>query len=104
MLLKILILPGDGIGSEVTSAAVSVLTGGVYVGTPRGIGTDRAVNTMIYARAEIERLTRKAFQLARARRRNVTSVDKSNVIENSQLWRRVVIEIAREYPDVELDH
>src|ERR1700735_378359 len=53
---------------------------------------------------EIERIARKAFELARGRRKKVTSVDKSNVIENSQLWRKVVIEIAREYPEVSLDH
>ncbi len=83
---------------------VRELTGGLYYGTPRGIEADRAVNTMSYTRPEIERVSRKAFQLARGRRKKVTSVDKSNVIENSQLWRRVVIEVAREFPDVELDH
>jgi 3-isopropylmalate dehydrogenase len=83
---------------------VRELTGGLYYGTPRGIENDRAVNTMIYTRAEIERVSHKAFQLARGRRKKVTSVDKSNVIENSQLWRRVVIDVARSYPDVELDH
>ena len=83
---------------------VRELTGGLYYGQPRGIDGDRAVNTMVYTRAEIERVTRKAFELARGRRKKVTSVDKQNVIEVSQLWRRVVIEIARDYPDVELDH
>src|ERR1700678_3726516 len=83
---------------------VRELTGGLYYGEPRGIFDDYAVNTMRYTRLEIERVARKAFQLARARRKKLTSVDKSNVIENSQLWRRVVIEIAKEFPDVELDH
>jgi 3-isopropylmalate dehydrogenase len=87
---------------------VRELTGGIYYGTPRGItengGETRAVNTMTYTRAEIERVSRMAFHLARARRKKVTSVDKSNVLENSQLWRRVVIEVAKDYPDVELDH
>jgi 3-isopropylmalate dehydrogenase len=83
---------------------VRELTGGLYYGTPRGIENDRAVNTMVYTRMEIERIARKAFDLARGRRKKVTSVDKSNVIEVSQLWRKVVIEVAREYPDVELDH
>jgi 3-isopropylmalate dehydrogenase len=59
---------------------------------------------MTYTRAEIERVSRMAFHLARARRKKVTSVDKSNVLENSQLWRRVVVEVAKEFPDVELDH
>jgi 3-isopropylmalate dehydrogenase len=87
---------------------VRELTGGIYYGTPRGISGDgadmRAVNTMTYTRAEIERVSRMAFHLARGRRRKVTSVDKSNVLENSQLWRRVVVEVAREFPDVALDH
>jgi 3-isopropylmalate dehydrogenase len=87
---------------------VRELTGGIYYGTPRGIIEDgaepRAVNTMTYTRSEIERVARVAFRLARGRRKKVTSVDKSNVLENSQLWRRVVVEIAKEYPDVALDH
>jgi 3-isopropylmalate dehydrogenase len=87
---------------------VRELTGGIYYGTPRGITENgpetRAVNTMTYTRAEIERVSRMAFHLARSRRKKVTSVDKSNVLENSQLWRRVVAEIAKEFPDVELDH
>ena len=87
---------------------VRELTGGIYYGTPRGISEDggetRAVNTMVYTRREIERVTRMAFSLARNRRRKVTSVDKSNVLENSQLWRRVVTEVAQEFPDVALDH
>ena len=87
---------------------VRELTGGIYYGTPRGITENgaetRAVNTMTYTRAEIERVSRMAFHLARARRKQVTSVDKSNVLENSQLWRRVVLEMAKEYPDVKLDH
>ena len=87
---------------------VRELTGGIYYGSPRGIvengGETRATNTMTYTRAEIERVTRMAFHLARNRRKKVTSVDKSNVLENSQLWRRVVIEIAAEFPDVTLDH
>jgi 3-isopropylmalate dehydrogenase len=87
---------------------VRELTGGIYYGTPRGITGDgaetRAVNTMTYTRSEIERVSRMAFHLARARRKKVTSVDKSNVLENSQLWRRVVTEMGRDYPDVALDH
>src|SRR5580658_3609378 len=83
---------------------VRELTGGLYYGQPRSLENDRAVNTMSYTRMEIERIGRKAFHLARGRRQKVTSVDKSNVIENSQLWRRVMIEIAAEFPDVALDH
>ncbi len=87
---------------------VRELTGGIYYGTPRGIygeGADEhAVNTMAYTRAEIERVCRMAFHLARNRRKKVTSVDKSNVIETSQLWRRVAIDVGKEFPDVTLDH
>lgn len=87
---------------------VRELTGGIYYGTPRGIegsgAEERAVNTMAYTRAEIERIALMAFELARQRRRKLASVDKSNVLECSQLWRRVVTELAAEYPDVELEH
>lgn len=87
---------------------VRELTGGIYYGTPRGITGEgaeaRGTNTMTYTRPEIERVTRMAFNLASNRRRKVTSVDKSNVLETSQLWRRVVSECAADFPDVELDH
>ena len=87
---------------------VRELTGGLYYGTPRGITgsgpEERGTNTMTYTRAEVARVTRMAFNLARNRRRKLTSVDKSNVLETSQLWRKVVIEVAAEFPDVELDH
>ncbi len=87
---------------------VRELNGGIYYGMPRGIYEDgpepRAVNTMAYTRSEIDRVTRVAFELARKRRRKLTSVDKSNVLETSQLWRRVVVEVAKDYGDVTLDH
>jgi 3-isopropylmalate dehydrogenase len=87
---------------------VRELTGGLYYGVPRGITgsgpEERGVNTMSYTRAEIERIAHMAFQLARNRRKKVTSVDKSNVLETSQLWRRVVTEVAADYNDVSLDH
>ncbi len=87
---------------------VRELTGGLYYGTPRGISgsgaEERAVNTMVYTRPEIERIAHMAFQLAAKRRKKVTSVDKSNVLENSQLWRRVVTEVAQQYSEIALDH
>lgn len=87
---------------------VRELTGGIYYGTPRGIegsgDQERAVNTMTYTRAEIARIARMAFHLARQRRKKLASVDKSNVLECSQLWRKVVIEVAAEFPDVALEH
>ncbi len=83
---------------------VRELTGGLYYGQPRGIDNDRAFNTMSYTRKEVERVTHTAFKLARNRRKKVTSVDKSNVLEVSQFWRRVVIEVAAQYPDIQLEH
>ncbi len=83
---------------------VRELTGGLYYGEPRGVEKDRGYNTMHYTRAEVERVTSKACQLARNRRKKVTNVDKSNVLEVSQFWRQVVVEIARNFPDVQLEH
>jgi 3-isopropylmalate dehydrogenase len=89
---------------------VRELTGGVYFGEPRGIerlsdGSERGVDTQVYTTAEIERVARVAFRIARTRRSKVTSADKANVMESGILWRRVVSAIgAREYPDVALDH
>ena len=83
---------------------VRELTGGLYYGTPRGSDGRRAVNTLVYEAHEIERVARVAFDLARQRRRRVTSVDKANVLEVSQLWRAVVESVAGDYGDVELRH
>ncbi len=87
---------------------VRELTGGLYFGQPRGIegaGPDEtAVNSMVYTRHEIERVGRMAFGLARHRRGRLTSVDKANVLENSQLWRGIMTRLSAEYQDVELDH
>ena len=83
---------------------VRELAGGLYFGEPRSLTADLGINTLPYSRAEVERSARVAFELARGRRRKVTSVDKANVLEASQLWRAVVKEVARDYPDVTLDH
>src|SRR3954466_8270470 len=83
---------------------VRELTGGLYYGQPRGIEKDRGFNTMAYTRAEVERVTHTAFKLARNRRKKVCNVDKSNVLEVSQFWRSVVVDVAKNYPDVQLDH
>jgi 3-isopropylmalate dehydrogenase len=85
---------------------VRELTGGLYFGEPRQIDRIRgeAFNTMRYTTAEIRRIAHVAFESACRRRRHVTSVDKANVLETSQLWREVVIEVAKDYPDVTLDH
>lgn len=85
------------------------LNGGLYYGEPRGIesngsGIRRGFNTMTYTEPEVERIGHAAFQCARKRRKKVCSVDKSNVLETSALWREVMIRVGREYPDIELRH
>ncbi|MBR4544537.1 MAG: 3-isopropylmalate dehydrogenase [Oscillibacter sp.] len=86
---------------------VRELIGGVYFGEHKTFdenGEQKAVDVMSYAEHEIKRVARVAFELARKRRKRVTSVDKANVLDTSRLWRRVVSELAAEYPDVELLH
>lgn len=83
---------------------VRELLGGLYFGEPRGTSETEAFNTMRYSVAEIERVARVAFQIARKRKNSVTSVDKANVLETSRLWRVTVDEVAKDYPDVLLDH
>jgi len=83
---------------------VRELLGGLYFGEPRGIDSDVATNTMRYSVEEIERVARVAFEAARKRRGKVTSVDKANVLETSQLWRQTVIRVSQDYPDVTLEH
>ena len=88
---------------------VRELTGGIYFGKPKGIeklpnGEERGVNTEVYTTEEIRRIGKVAFEAARKRRKKVTSVDKANVLESSELWRRVMIDVQKSYPDVELHH
>ena len=83
---------------------VRELSSGIYYGTPRELAADYALNTLRYTRQEVERVARTAFELARGRRKKLTSVDKANVLETSQFWRGVVNEVAAEFPDVELEH
>lgn len=83
---------------------VRELLGGLYFGEPRGVDDDVAYNTMRYSVEEIERIARVAFEAARKRRGKVTSVDKANVLETSQLWRQTVTRISQYYLDVTLEH
>jgi len=83
---------------------VRELTGGIYFGQPRENSGERAYNTMVYTKDEIERIARVAFDIAQKRGKRVCSVDKANVLEVSQLWRDTVEEIAKEFPEVELSH
>ena len=87
---------------------VRELTSGLYFGKPKKQWTTsrgrRAVDTMAYSEQEIDRIVRVGFELARKRRKKLTSVDKANVLQTSRLWRKVTMEVAGEYPDIELDH
>ena len=83
---------------------VRELTGGIYFGQPRELLKDRAYNTMVYTKEELERIAHIAFEIAMKRDKRVCSVDKANVLEVSQFWRETVIEIAKDYPEVELTH
>jgi 3-isopropylmalate dehydrogenase len=83
---------------------VRELLGGVYFGTPRHRDNTRAVDTEVYTADEVRRVSKVAFSLAQSRRRKLTSVDKANVLETSILWREIVNEVARDYPDVAVDH
>jgi len=88
---------------------VRELTGGIYFGQPRGIrtldnGERQGFNTLVYSESEVERIGRAAFEIAMKRNRRVTSVDKANVLECTELWREVMIRVGRDYPEVELNH
>lgn len=88
---------------------VRELTGDVYFGKPRGVkkgknGKRTGVNTMIYSEDEIRRIAIHAFEIARTRKKNLLSVDKANVLETTELWRNVVTEVGKRYPDVTLKH
>jgi 3-isopropylmalate dehydrogenase len=83
---------------------VRELTGGIYFGQPRELLEDRAYNTMVYTRDEVERIAHVAFEIAMKRDKRICSVDKANVLEVSQFWRETVIEVAKSYPEVELTH
>lgn len=88
---------------------VRELTGGIYFGQPRGVktlenGERQGFNTLVYKESEIERIARSAFDIAMKRGKKLCSVDKANVLECTELWREVVMRVARDYPEVELSH
>jgi 3-isopropylmalate dehydrogenase len=83
---------------------VRELVGGLYYGGSGTLEDGRVFDTCVYTQPEIERVARRAFELARTRRGKLISVDKANVLETSRLWREVVTNLAREYPDIELRH
>lgn len=88
---------------------VRELVGGIYFGKPKGIeklpdGNERGVNTLVYTTPEIKRIAKIAFEVAGKRKKKVLSVDKANVLESTELWRKVVTEVHKDYPDIELSH
>jgi len=83
---------------------VRELIGGIYFGEPKGREGDKAFNTMVYTKPEVERIAHVAFKIAMERSKKVCSVDKANVLDVSQMWRETVEEIAKEYPEVTLSH
>jgi 3-isopropylmalate dehydrogenase len=92
------------VGRGIDLVIVRELTGGLYYGGSGRLEDGRVYDTCVYTRPEVERVARRAFELARTRRGKLVSVDKANVLETSRLWREVVSELAAEYPDVELRH
>ncbi|ANP63590.1 MULTISPECIES: 3-isopropylmalate dehydrogenase [Vibrio] len=101
-------LRADISGRGFDIVVVRELTGGIYFGQPKGRegegATEKAFDTEVYHRFEIERIAKIAFESARLRRKKVCSIDKANVLQSSILWREVVEETAKDYPDVELSH
>ena len=98
----------DRIAGGFDVLCVRELTGGIYFGEPKLIeerdGEKVAIDTMVYRKSEIERIAHVAFSAARKRGKKLTSIDKANVLQNGVLWREAVVEVAANYPDVELDH
>lgn len=93
---------------EIDLVVLRELTGGIYFGEPKGMKTENGervgFNTLIYSTPEIERIARAAFEMAMKRRKMVTSVDKANVLDSSQLWREVVTDVAKDFPQVTLNY
>ena len=96
-------LKSEIIGDGLDMIVIRELTGGIYFGE-RSKTHDEAHDTMYYSRPEIERIARKAFEVAMLREKRLMSVDKHNVLDSSKLWREVVIEVSQDYPEVKLDH
>ena len=100
-------LKAEIIGDGFDMMIMRELTGGLYFGERKTIeenGVKKAIDTLTYSEEEIRRIAIKGFEIARKRRNKVTSVDKANVLDSSRLWRSIVNEVAKDYPDVELEH
>lgn len=90
--------------SGVDVMVVRELTGGIYFGLPKGADGQKGWNTMVYERHEVERIAHVAFDLAMKRNKKLTSVDKANVLDVSQFWRDIIIDVSKDYPEVKVDH
>jgi len=97
-------LKSEIIGDGFDIMIMRELTGGIYFGQPKGQEGDKAYDTLVYTKPEIERITRVAFETAMKRDKRVTSIDKANVLSSMVMWREVVTEVAKDYPEVELNH
>ena len=94
----------DRLKSPVDVVIIRELTGGIYFGSPKLIEKDRALDTLVYTRKEVERIAHLAFLTATKRRKKLTSIDKANVLSSMVFWRQIVSEVAKEYPEVQLNH
>jgi 3-isopropylmalate dehydrogenase len=97
-------LSSSALQGKIDLVTVRELSSGIYFGRPRGLSNQEGFDTMRYRRHEVEKIARVAFETAGMRRKKVTSVDKANVLYSSMLWRKVVAEVAKDYPDIELRH
>jgi 3-isopropylmalate dehydrogenase len=101
-------LKEENLGQGIDLVLIRDMSAGIFYGKPKGRelrnGAEIAYDTMLFAEDEVERIAHLGFQLARKRKKKLTSVDQANVLENSRLWREVVTEISKEYSDVELEH
>jgi len=93
-------IAGDGFDLLI----IRELTGGIYFGQPKGRDAEKAFDTLVYSIPEVVRIAKVAFEAARKRNKKVTSIDKANVLTTSVMWREVVCEVAKDYPDVALNH
>ncbi len=97
-------LKSEIIGDGFDILIMRELTGGIYFGQPKGYDDEKGFDTLVYTKPEIVRIAKVAFEAAMKRNKKVTSIDKANVLSSSILWRKVVEEVAKDYPDVELNH
>ena len=97
-------LKADVLAGGIDLLVIRELTGGIYFGEPKGREADRAFDTLLYRRSEIERIARLGFETAKRRKKKLTSIDKANVLTSMVFWREIVEEVGKAYPEVDLKH